>query len=416
MIDRSSTGIIATLCWALNIALALVFAVARARAGETVIHQFNLSQGYYPNSGLVSDAAGNFYGTTSAGGKNNCGTAFELSPGSNGTWTETLLFSFHGCQFPGPSPIGTMVFDQAGNLYGAAQGDFNTDGVIYKLSKGAGNTWSETIIHSFGLSEGAPLGDLAFDNAGNLYGATSAPYTTFDGEIFELSPQPDGTWTETVLITFPAANGVGGPAGGPIFDSKGNLYGATFYGIGGYEGNSRGAVYELSPQANGPWTLTVLYNFTKASTTQFPESRLTFDSSGNLYGTAEGGSFYGSIFEVSPGSAGGAWTETTIHSFNSGSDGGNPRGTLVVDTAGNVYGATSAGGIGCNGNLCGTVCKFTPQSAGTWKETILHPFESATDGSIPEAGVFMDSSGNLYGTTYHGGGRYGYGTVYEITP
>src|ERR1017187_10011488 len=166
------------------------------------------------------------------------------------------------------------------------------------------------------------------------------------------------------------------------------------------------------------------------------------------------------VFELSPGSAGGPWTATTIHSFNSGSDGADPKGALVVDTAGNVYGATSAGGIGCNGNLCGTVYKLTPRSGGTWKETILHPFESATDGSMPEAGVFMDSSGNLYGTvykltprsggtwketilhpfesatdgsmpeagvfmdssgnlygtTYHGGGRYGYGPVYEIPP
>lgn len=87
-----------------------------------------------------------------------------------------------------------------------------------------------------------------------------------------------------------------------------------------------------------------------------------------------------------------------------------------MDTSGNLYDATQYGGLGCSQSLCGTVFKLTPKSGGTWKEAILHQFESAGDGSKPQWGLILDNSGNLYGTTYYGGGRYGYGTVYEITP
>jgi len=161
--------------------------------------------------------------------------------------------------------------------------------------------------------------------------------------------------------------------------------------------------------------LILLYNFLSGNGAEYPDSRLTFDASGNLYGTAQL-SKYGSVFELSPTSSG-AWTETTIHTFTAGKDGANPAGAnLVFDASGNLWGTTPSGGKGCNHNLCGVVYKLSPQSGGTWTETIVHPFESASDGSEPGAGLFLDSSGNLYGTTYHGGSRYGYGTVYEITP
>jgi len=160
----------------------------------------------------------------------------------------------------------------------------------------------------------------------------------------------------------------------------------------------------------------LLYNFTTASASQFPNSRLTFDSSGNLYGTTEGGSsFYGTVFEVSPGS-GGQWTEKTLHTFSSGNDGGATVGNLVFDANGNLYGVTYNGGSGCDGNLCGVVYRLAAQSGGGYKESVAHPFESASDGSVPYSGLFLDTSGNLYGTTSHGGSRYGYGTVYQITP
>jgi uncharacterized repeat protein (TIGR03803 family) len=170
--------------------------------------------------------------------------------------------------------------------------------------------------------------------------------------------------------------------------------------------------------------LRVLHNFHGNQGASL-DSRLTFDSSGNLYGTAgdpnrrASDPDVGLVFELSPTSKG-EWTETVIHVFSVGSnfgrDGEFPGGTLVVDGSGNVYGTAVNGGVGCSGFYCGVVYELSPQGGGTWKETILHPFESAEDGSEPEEGLLLDGSGDLFGTTYHGGSRYGYGTVYEITP
>jgi len=402
----ANRGFASSITQVVTVALAVVFSTTGVHAGQKVILSFNNTQGAYPLSGLVPDSADNLYGTTSGGGANNCGSVFALSP-SGDKWTETVLYSFAGCQQATQTPKGTLTFDRFGNLYGVLQGFF-TSGSIYRLSKSAAGAWSESIIHSFSDAEGLPNPDLTWDSNGNLYGTTQLDSTGFSGEVFELSPQTDGSWKETVIYPFYYNKEGGFPVGGPIFDSKGNLYGANYFG----PNNSAGAVYELSPQANGPWTLTIL----SAGVTHGPSSRLTFDSSGNLYGTkGDGFNDNGAIFQLSPRS-GGHWQQKTVHAFSSGSDGSRPVGPLLFDSGGNLYGATFSGGTGCNFSLCGTVYKLSPQSDGTWKETILHAFESATGGSEPAWGLFLDSSGNLFGTTSHGGGRYGYGTVYEISP
>lgn len=405
MKNKSLTWSASTMAQVLAIALTLLLNAASAPASETVIYSFDKTQGSIPLSGLTADAAGNLYGTTNSGGAKGCGTVFELS-NSGGKWTETVLYSFKGCNFVTQTPRGTMVFDKAGNLYGVQQG-YENSGQIFELSKSASGTWTYAVIHSFGGSEGSPNPDLTFDRAGNLYGTTSLDTTGFNGEAFELTPQPDGTWKESLLYSFPAPNGVGKPVGGPVLDAKGNLYGVAYYGV---NGNYDGAAYELSPQPNGPWILTIL----TSGTISEPDSRLTFDAAGNLYGTT--GYFSGgTVFQLSP-AANGTWKETTIHYFSAGNDGSGPQGFLAIDASGNLYGATIYGGLGCNQSLCGVVYKLTPQTGGTWKETILHQFASAGDGSEPQAGVFVNSSGNVYGTTSVGGGRYGYGTVYQITP
>ncbi|MFZ0770025.1 MAG: choice-of-anchor tandem repeat GloVer-containing protein [Candidatus Sulfotelmatobacter sp.] len=416
MKKKSTTQHSSTVAQALLLVLAIFLSAVSAHAGEKVIFQFNENQGFNPSTGLISDSAGNFYGTAS-GGIGNCSNVYELSPDSNGSYTETILYTFQNCDRSGLYPIGALSIDKNGNLYGAEYGFSNADGsgLVYELTKQTNGTFTYSVLHNFGGNEGGPFGDFAWDSAGNLYGATFHDSTTFDGEVFELSPQSNGSWKETVLYRFPSPDGVGGPAGSVVFDSQGNLYGALYYGLGGSGQSSRGAIYELAQQSSGPWKLILLYNFTAGDSAQFPDSRLTFDSSSNLYGTSQGAK-YGAVFELSPAS-GGKWTETTIHSFTSGRDGANPVGaTLVFNASGNLYGTTPSGGIGCNRNLCGVVYKLSPQRSGTWKETIVHTFESAGDGSEPGAGLLLDSAGNLYGTTYHGGSRYGYGTVYEITP
>jgi uncharacterized repeat protein (TIGR03803 family) len=404
-------GVAFTMAQALAVALAFLFSATVAQAGEHLILKFNKTEGAYPLSGLTSDAAGNLFGMTVGGGEKNCGTVFELSPGSGGQWTETLLFSFQGCRFEALVPRGTMAIDQEGNLYGIQVG-YSDSGQIFELVKGAKDAWAYRVLYVFGSSgssEGTPNTDLTWDSAGNLYGTTSAEFGTINGEVFELSPQPNGNWKESVLYTFPAPNGVGFPVAGVTFDGNGNLYGPTYYGTT----HQGGAVYELSPQANGPWALTVVFNFTGNEGSEL-NSRLVFDSGGNLYGTATDPT-HGEVFELSHAS-GSAWKETTLHVFTSGSDGSYPQGTLVFDASGSLYGTTAGGGLGCNGSLCGVVYQLTPQSGGTWKETILHHFESAEDGSQPQAGLLLDNAGHLYGTTEYGGGRYGYGTVFQITP
>lgn len=300
--------------------------------------------------------------------------------------------------------------DNSGNLFGIAYW-YGGDGLLFKLSKGTSGTWTETIVHKFGFLEGTPYGDFVFDSAGNLYGTTEDNYVNFSGAVFEFSPQPNGTWKEKILYSFPTADGVGAPVMGVIFDNQGNLYGAASVGL---NKGINGAIYELSPQSNGTWAYSVVYSFTKNGIFQL-NSRPVFDSKGNLYGTTYENN-NGQVYQLSP-VEGGGWKETILHAFNkTGGDGRWPVGDPVFDNSGNLYGATLYGGYGCNQALCGTVYKLALQSDGTWKENVVHAFESASDGSSPRSGMILGTSGILYGVTYYGGNRNGYGTVYEITP
>jgi uncharacterized repeat protein (TIGR03803 family) len=233
------------------------------------------------------------------------------------------------------------------------------------------------------------------------------------------------------------------PLASLIFDGAGNLYGTTssggVRGNGGCGNNGCGLVFELSPGAGGTWNETVLYTFCTVSDCTdgaFPTSSLIFDSVGNLYGTTnEGGAYVtgcggfgcGTVFELSP-STGGAWTETVLHSFGTGSDGALPVAGLIFDAAGNLYGTSVDGGTsgtGCYGYGCGTVFELSPSAGGTWTESILYNFCSASgcaDGASPRAGLIFDPAGNLYGTTYQGGAYvtgcsgHGCGTVFELSP
>jgi hypothetical protein len=397
---------------ALAISLAIVLSAVSARAGEKVIFQFNQTQGQNPYTGVISDSAGNFYGTV-GGGAGKCPLVYELSPGSSGNWIETVLYTFtsQNCFTDGLYPVGALTMDNDGNLYGTESSNLDDGtGQIYELAKGANGAWTYSVLHTFSSKEGAPYGDLAWDSAGNLYGATGSPFTTFSGEVFKLSPQPDGTWKENILYTFPSSDGVSFPIAGVVLDSQGNLYGPSGWGL---NHSQWGGVYELSPQSNGTWTLSVAYSFNNNGAF-VPNSRLVFDSQGNLYGTTFANN-NGQIFQLRP-VQGGGWKETVLHSFNkTAGDGRWPVGNPIFDSKGNLFGTTLYGGYGCSQEFCGTVYKLTPQSDGTWKESVAHAFESAGDGSQPRAGLYLNSSGNLYGTTYFGGSRNGYGTLYQIT-
>jgi len=221
---------------------------------------------------------------------------------------------------------------------------------------------------------------------------------------------------ETILHNFGSRSGTDGtqPAAGLTFDSKGNLFGTTTFG-GTYAGEATGGtVFELSPQAEGTWKYQVIFSFGASDTdASWPIAGVIFDSKGNLYGTTESGGAngFGTVFELSS-NGDGTWSEQILYSFGaSDSDGTVPKAGLALDSLGNLYGTTYDGGQ-YNG---GTVFELSPGANG-WTEAILHNFStSTTDGYQVLSGLIFDSKGNLYGTTY-GGGAAGNGTVYQLAP
>jgi len=404
-------------------AVAWVLPLVKASAGTlSVLTAFNGGDGASPYGTLIADSAGNLYGTTLNGGANNSGTVFELTPPAAGqaAWTETVLFSFSNST--GTSPGGSLTADSAGNLYGTTQaGGAYDGGTVFKLAPPAqGQTaWTPTVLCTFNAGDDTgPPGGLIFDRAGNLYGTTRYDGAYSRGTVFELTPPAAGqtAWTETVLFSFNGANGANSFAS-LIFDGAGNLYGTTLNGGGLYSGN----VFELTPPAAAQtaWTETVLFSF-NGTNGNGPFGSLIFDSVGNLYGTTWGGgaSHEGNVFELMPPAAGQtAWTETVLASFK-GKKGEYPQGSLIADSAGNLYGTTNEGGADKHN---GTVFELTkPVGHKTvWKETVLASFD-VTDGAGPNGSLIFDGAGNLYGTTIGGGqsgdGRPGNGTVFELTP
>jgi len=315
--------------------------------------------GANPYAGLVQDTAGNFYGTTSAGGNSGCanggssgcGTVFELT--SSGA--EKVLHRFAGVP-DGADPGGTLVWNKEGNLTGTT------------IAGGA---------YSGSCNEGC-------------------------GTVFELMP----SGTEKVLHRFGISSGDGWyPYEGLVRDEDGNLYGTTFYG-GRY---GPGTVFELSSATKEK----VLYSFTGGN----PYAALVRDAKGNLFGTTFDGGTHGagSVFELTA-----SGKEKVLYSFTGGDDGANPYAPLDLDADGNLYGTTVQGGdSGCGGSGCGTVFEVT---AGGEHKT-LYRFTGGADGGNPFSGLVRDADGNLYGTATYGGDPscyngyfYGCGVVFRVTP
>jgi len=408
-----------------------------ARAQETVLYTFlnNVTDAAVPEGGLVMDGAGNLYGTSSLGGGiGDGGTVFELSPPATpgGKWTEQILYSFAEGMGTGKNPAGTLVFDTKGNLYGTAAGS-----VVFQLTPPAtpGNQWTENDVWTFGgQPDGSvPVGGLVFDGNGNLYGVTEDGGVYNSGAVFELSPGANNTWTEQVIFSFNIQDASGArPQAGVILDSNGNLYGTTEEG-GGTDGTALGVAYELSPPttAGGTWTETVLHTFGESlQDGNQPVDSLVFDGKGNLYGTAQAGydsispfiAYSGIAFELTPPTTGGGtWTEVILHPFaENATDGGGPESNLVFDGQGNLYGTTIFGGPNTGSvtdTSAGTIFELMPpaESGGAWTERMDYAFgATSSDGYETTAGLLPDGKGNYFGTTEAGGN--GVGTVFEFTP
>ena len=361
---------------------------------EITLHLFqgyDYRDGGSPGNGVIQDVEGNLYGTTGYGGNGpclllgglvGCGTVYELiRPKSGETWTEKILYRFQGGQ-DGQLPLGPLVFDKFGNLYGATE-------------------------------FGGGLGD------------TCDPYYPYCGTVFELSPTStngDGPWRETILHSFAGVETGDGanPNGGMVFDEKGVLYGTT--AIGGYDcphnsGAGCGTLFKLSPlnDRSTGWTETVIYQFTNHVDGRLPNGDLISDRVGNLYGTTLSGGRSrfpsGTVFRFAL-QPDGTYTRDTLFNFDDGADGGSPLDGLVFDHAGNLYGTAGYGG---NPNY-GTVFRIVRKS-GAFQQIYSFQME---DGHTPDGRLLFDATENAYGTTAYGGdgtacGNSGCGTVYMIT-
>jgi uncharacterized repeat protein (TIGR03803 family) len=308
-------------------------------------------------SPLTIGSDGDLYGAAGAGGNPiwSWGTVFKMFRDAGERWIYDVLYRF-GNDPDGCGPSGSVIFDQAGNIYGTTfhGGSYPyADGTVYKLAP-SGGTWQESVIWSFGHgADGAePFAGLVMDGAGNLYGTTTAGGLYNWGTVFELSPSSSG-WTERVLYNFQDAADGAKPQGGLILDRSGNLYGATLWGP---PNNLGGVVFELTP-SGGSWTYRLLYNTDAGVPTS-----LTADSAGSLYGVTGGGGLYGdgTVFELTHTSGG--WTYSDLHDFDE-ADGDLPIGSLMLDAAGNLWGTTDDGGAyPCEYDFgCGVVFKLTLQ-------------------------------------------------------
>ncbi len=402
--------------------IGLVGASQRAWAGtETVLYRFcsllYCADGTTPAAGLVMDGSGNLFGTAEGGSSSFYGgVIFEVS--SQGA--ESLVYNFSAIN-EGLAPNGWLAKDASGNFYGTTAGGgytagqckrFAGCGLVYKLSGG-----TEQVLYDFlGLSDGQePNGGLVLDKNGNLYGTTYKGGQGTGGKsgtVFEVSP----TGSETVLHRFGASKSDGKlPTSGLVIDKKGNLYGTTsagggdgFYGPGLSCREHCGTVYEVT--AAGVEKVLYAFKGWKNGDGAAPFASLILDSSGNLYGTTyAGGAYgYGTIFKLSP-----AGVETVLYNFIGQPDAGNPVGRLLMDKQGNVYGTTSFGGTR------GVGAVYELSALGT--ESVLYSFTGGADGASPFDGLVIDGAGNLYGTTEIGGNfnsscPEGCGVVFKVVP
>ncbi len=416
-----------------------------ARAQEQVLYRFaGGNDGATPNAGLIADSSGNLYGTTSAGGGTGCGgygcgTVFELSP-QQGGWSETVLHKFQGGT-DGADPDVPLVADGAGNLYGTTSlggsdncGSGSGCGTVFRLSRRK-HGWKEDVLYSFTTkSKSSRQGNLrppeivksdvwapngiVFGSDGSLYGfaslggkcdVTGHLVACYGGAFALKKPsKPRGVWRESVI--YRASNLLaGGPEGPPIFDANGNLYGLTV-------GANYGSVFMLQPPSGkGAWTPSTLYTFQGGSDGGYPAPGLVFDASGDLYGATTGySSLAGNVFELTP-AQNAPWNETPLYTFTNTADGETPSAAPILGADGDFYGVTEAGGA----NNLGVVYALAPQNGG-WNQTVLYSFAGGGDGATPE-GTLLLGNDTLYGTTTIGGNggcfdNSGCGTVFEAVP
>ncbi|MGA8301128.1 MAG: choice-of-anchor tandem repeat GloVer-containing protein [Terriglobales bacterium] len=328
--------------------------------------------------------------------------AMFVAPGASGQ-TFSVLYTFTGGNdgaFPGVTP----TLDAAGNLYGGTVENASSTckafcSNIFKLSPAGQET---TLFTSKGGVQGFGPSTLIVNKSGTIYGTMQYGGKDIAGYVFKLSKKDK----ITMLHQFPASSGDGQLPAFLILDPAGNMHGLAVQGGGtGCDGLGCGIIFELAKKKFQE----SIIDFTDGI--WLPDS-LLLDAKGNLYGTSYfgggagcGGTGCGTVFKIDT-----TGNITILYRFQGVPDASLPEGQIALDSEGNVYGTTWEGGNGsiCQPSGCGTIYKIDPSG----KETVLHEF-SYNDGALPEGGVLLDSSGNLYGTAY-AGGNHGFGTVFKI--
>jgi len=413
----------------------LIFVVLPLQAQtEKVLHSFAgpTADGGSPSGSLARDGKGNLYGTTQSGGTSGSGTVFELAINPDGSYTESVLYSFAATGGDGHLPVAGLVIDGSGKLYGTTQAGGTSMacsfgcGTVFKLDNSSGSYKYGQLYSFTGSPDGEAPGALLIDAHGNLYGTTlfggtskTANCKSGCGTVFKLAINPDGSYTPSVLYRFAATGDGINPQGNLVIDSAGHLYGTTAAG----GGSGYGIVFELD-NSSGTYKDNLLHSFTGGSDGEIPTSGLVVDAHGNLYGTAENGGSTacpmgcGTVFELTNNSGSYSFTAAPLYSFTGSPDAQNPV-SLVIDASGNLYG-TAGGGASTACNGCGTVFELANKSGSYTYTGVLYSFTGSPDGAQP-TGLIVDASGNLYGTTGLGGtstvcSLSGCGTVFEVAP
>jgi uncharacterized repeat protein (TIGR03803 family) len=345
---------------------------------EEVLYRFTGgSDGGAPQTGVIFDKSGNLYGTTQLGGGDGYdGTVFKLTPNSSGRWTKIILYNFTGSA-DGANPQGDLIFDSQGNLYGTTSSggnytscQFSGCGAVFELRPQADGSWTETTLHTFGGAPndgGVPVGALVLDAAGSLYGTTTVGGAAHClgrlgdlgcGTIFKLTARSGGTWKETVLYSFIQGYGYGlNPSGELVFYDVNHFLGLTQSG-----GDGLGTVFRLENTKKNGWQQRNPHIFFGNPDGIGPAGRLEVDAKGNLFGiTSYGGTYeMGTVFELRR-LVNGELKEAILYNFSAPPDGAFPAAGLVSDSQGHLYGTTAKGGeIVCGYSGCGTVYEVTP--------------------------------------------------------
>jgi uncharacterized repeat protein (TIGR03803 family) len=381
----------------------VVTPAAQAQTGH-VLHDFTGDNDGSTPMGLVAvDHAGNVYGSTPYGGISSgsceaiggCGMVFRAT-NRNGAFTYAPLYFFHGSD--GAQPFAGVTIGPDGAVYGTTlSGGTGGDGTVFRLTppptfcRMVLCSWDETVIYNpSGSDPGLLFAGVVFDNAGNIYGASFSGGTFGMGAVYKLSPAGGGNYTETTLYSFTGGDDGGNSMTNVAIDAAGDLYGATTFG--GADG--RGTVFKLVHAASG-YTFELLHTFTGGQDGGMPEGSVVLDSAGNLYGATGD---LGGLFQITP-----AGTFSVIDTMA-----GSLQSPINIDAAGNIYGITYGGGQYGNGSAF----KDT-YSDGTWTHNVVFSFEGQF-GGLPLSDVGLDSSGNMYVTASFGGESQG--TLVQVVP